>query len=256
MPKISSRCSICKLPTADRDGFHTDKWVNHFTHSQLAAKYFPQRSEVAVLKSCTTHFQDHFPFDEFVNEIVDEKTKSDGANLPAVSATERSIFTEAYQTRLDSVRTIESMMRTLMERANYIQDEWSKVHIATKCEKCGRDDTGPNLVKILAIFKELREQVDAWTKMRNPMAAVNKIAEKAFVSFVEEMTDVYVLVISEKSRLIRDAVNDFLAEKINQGMFAKRVTEALDDFGGDRISSAAQEKYQKIFATVMKELKL
>lgn|GEM_PF-4763172 len=256
MPKISSHCSICKLPTADRDGFHTDKWVNHFTHAQLATKYFPQRSIATVLKSCTVHFEKHFPFDEFVNEIVDEKTKADSTNLPTISATERAIFTEAYQSRLDSVRTIESMMRTLMDRANVIQEEWNKVHIATKCEECGRDDTGPNLVKILAVFRELREQVDQWTKMRNPMGAVNKIAEKAFVTFVEEMTDVYVLVMSDKSRLIRDAVNDFLAEKINQGMFAKRITEALDDFGGDRISSSAQEKYQKIFSTVMKELKL
>ena len=255
MLKVSSHCSICKLPASTREELHTDKWINHFTGKQLAAKFFPNRAEKAVLRSCTKHFKFHFPFDQFVNDIVAAKTLIVG-NVPAVTAIERSIFTDAVREQINSIKTIENMMKTLMERGNYLQEEWSNIHAATKCATCGRDETGPNLVKILAVFRELREQADLWTKVRNPMAVVGKIAEQTFITFVEEMTDVYVLILSEKARLIKEAANDFFAGKINQAVFIKRITETVDDFGGDRISGAAQEKFQRILSAATKELKL
>lgn len=253
--KLSGHCSICKLPPEQREALHTDRWVNLWKYDAIAKKYFPQRKVSNVQKALSRHFKYHFPVKDVVDEMIEMKLERN-PSVPTLTEGERAIFAEEFKERVDVIKTLDRMMVTLMDRVNYLHDEWKKIHTATKCEKCGRDDTGPNLLKLLAVFRELREQAETVMKMRNPMDIVHRVAEKTFVTFVEEMTELYVTVLTEKSNLVKDSANEFLAGRINQAVFAKRLTEVLDDFGGDRIATAAQEKYRKIFLTAIKELKL
>jgi len=252
--KISARCTICQLP--NRDKFHEDHIINNKTHAQLSQIYFPNNLVKTKVNSISKHFMYHFPKRELEKVFLTQIAVVNTGGGPPLTASERLAFSAGIQQRVDAVLTVEQMMKQLMDRANHIQEEWEKIHLGTKCTSCGRDDTSNNLVRMIAVFRELRQQADEWAKLRNPMGAINKLAEKAFVTFVEEMTTVYVAILTEKARLVRDALNKFFAGETNQAVFVARVTELLEDFGADGLATTAQDKYSTIMSEIVKEFKL
>lgn len=251
MAKFNKRCNICKHP--DREAIHADRAGNDFTYEQIQKKYFPLEKLRNIQSSCGKHFKEHWnPVEDATQAVALANSR---AGLP-MTATEREVFKAEARQQVQAVLTIESMMKTLMDRANQISEEWTKVHAATKCNTCGRDDNGQNLVKMLSVFRELREQAVEWMKMKNPMQAINDIAQRTFLIFVQEMTDVYVLALNDKMKAVNDAANAFLSGEINQGIFAKRLAEITSDFAADRIGDEAETRYKKIMSAATKEMKL
>lgn len=253
MPTISSRCVVCTHP--QRTEIHIDKFTNHMTYEELTAKYFPQKVasfESSFRHTIGAHFKRHWNVKKEVETHLINTTRPNA--IATISPAEVEIFTQEAREKINADLTMQSMAKTLMRRANDLADEWERVHKNTKCATCGRDDNGTNLAKILSVFRELREQMGEWTKMKNPVGMVSKLAEKTFLRFVEEMTTVYIAQMSEKARAVSDAANSFFSGEINQGLFVKRLAE-LSDFGTDKIAEEAETRFKIIMAAAFKEIK-
>lgn len=202
---------------------------------------------------------------------MDEETKVATALVLAGAATdpnapitkgEERIFRNALQERIEAVLAMEHMLRTLMARANEIEAEWQAVMTSpAKCEHCKRGmeiadymANSRNLDRLLRVFKEIREQLGDWMELKNPAIVIQKMAERTFVTFVRAMTDVYIQIMTERHRIVKDAANEYVAGNITGPVFLDKMS-SLDEFGVSKIALEAETQFNKIMGVMLKELR-
>lgn len=258
--KYNPRCSICTHP--QRHDIVADRFHHHLSLEQIRAKYFPDRKTTAVRRAIREHFKKHQNVDEEARAATTLALATPENQQVTVTASEEWVFVAAVRERIEAARALEAMLSTLMQRANLLQEEWQRcLEGPRKCEKCGRRGElvdflreEKNLSRIIQVFKEIREQLSELLKVKNPMSVIEKMAERTFLAFVRGMTDVYMKIIMERNKVATDAVNKYLAGESDAATLAAAIN-SLQDHGASQIAAEAENLYNRIMQTMLKELR-
>lgn len=239
-----------------------DRFVHHISIEKVGDKYFPGRKPQAVRRALTNHFNRHQNAEDEARAATTLALATPANQMMTVSRSEERVFIAAVKERIEAARALEQMLRTLMERANLLEDEWQRIHDGPKkCDKCGRRGElvdflreEKNLNRIVQVFKEIREQLSELLKVKNPMSVIEKMAERTFLAFVRGMTDVYMKIVAERCQVANEAVRVYLAGGSDPATLTAAIA-TLQDRGASQIGAEAENLYNRIMQTMLKELR-
>jgi hypothetical protein len=239
-----------------REAIHDEVLNQNVPYVEISRKYFPDKQPKAISKTLTQHFRQHFNVEREVAALQVSQTTpgllSTHKGIPMLASEER-VYSEYVRKRLSSTATLEEALRNLMEKANFMEDEWIAIHQVTKCTVCGRDDNKDTLGKMLAIFKELRETHKVLMTIRNPVEVFKKFFDQTFILFVDKMMELYMETLREKGKMINAAINQYLRNEISAALLSRRVAE-LENMGTPELERQMREHFKKILQSVRKEM--
>lgn len=246
------RCRICNHP--EREQIHIDYLKEKMPATKVQAKWFPDARPVPAVRAVRKHFKSHYSVNALAEKALATIAQQAKQYPQAkIAPAERQLITELVGEKISAAANLETMMRMLFERIDHIQEEYTAVRQGTKCSVCGRDDNGANLSKLLASVREIRELSDSWMRVKNPMQTIRKFFQSTFVEFANSLTQLYVEMLHDKSRILREATNMYVSGTITPALFSKRITE-IEDLGVEKISSISAERLRTILSQAMKEM--